>query len=54
MQQAASFLNRFAVFGIVFLYRSVNMALPYLSEASLLTISSNFFSKWFSMFARYS
>ena len=45
MQQTAGLLDGLAVFGIVFLYRSVDMSLPYLSEASLLTISSNFFSR---------
>ena len=45
MQQVTGLLDGFAVFSIVFLYRSVDMSLPYLSEASLLTISSNFFSR---------
>ena len=45
MQQTAGFLNGLAILSIVFLYRSVDVALPYLSEASLLTISSNFFSR---------
>ena len=54
MQQAAGFLDGLTIFSIVFLYCSVDMFLSYLSKASLLTISSNFFSKWFSIFARYS
>ena len=45
MQQMTGFIDGFAVFSIVFLYRSVDMSLLYLSEASLLTISSNFFSR---------
>ena len=54
MQQTTGFVNGVSALKMVFLYRPVDMALPYLSEASLLTISSNFFNRRFSISARYS
>lgn len=54
MQQLTPKLNGKTLLGIVFPDRSVEMALSYLPEASLLTISSNFFSRPISPSARYS
>lgn len=53
-QQTAGFVNGLPVRNLVFLYCPVDVALSYLSVASLLTISSNFFSSRFFISARYS
>ena len=51
-QQTTGFVNGLPVRNLVFLYCPVDVALSYLSVASLLTISSNFFSSRFSTSAR--
>ena len=54
VEQLTGQFNGIARFLVRFSDRGIDMALSYLSEASLLTISSNFFSSRFSISARYS
>lgn len=52
MQKFTGFVNGISTLSVILLYCSIYVSLSYLSKASLLTISSNFFSKWFSISAR--
>lgn len=54
MEQGTGGLNGIILFLVAFLDGPVNPALPYFCEASLLSISSNFFSRSRSISARYS
>ena len=54
MEQLTGQLKGIFLFSVRFPDRGIDAALSYLSEASLLTISSNFFSRSRSISARYS
>lgn len=54
MEQRTGQFNGISLFSVRFPDRGIDMALSYLSEASLLTISFNFFSRSRSISARYS
>ena len=54
MEQFAGQFNGIALFGVCFPDGSIDMALSYFRKASLLSISSNFFSRSRSISARYS